>query len=221
MIDLHTWTTPNGHKITLMLEELGLAYRLIPVNLGKNEQFAPDFLRIAPNNRIPALVDHAPAEGGAPLAVFESGAILLYLAEKTGRFLPAGLRGRHECLQWLFWQMGGLGPMAGQAHHFLHAAPEPVPYGVNRYVQEAARLYGVMDRRLAERPYLGGPELSIADFACHPWVAVHAKHRQSLDDFPRVKAWFDGIAARPAVQRAYARAPEINPAARSPLAPAG
>lgn len=220
MIDLHTWTTPNGHKITLMLEELGLPYRLRPVDLTQGAQFAPDFLRIAPNNRIPAIVDHAPADGGAPLSVFESGAILLYLAEKTGRFLPADLRGRQEALQWLFWQMGGLGPMAGQVHHFLHAAPQPLPYAIERYVNEAARLYGVLDRRLADRPFVAGTALSIADFAIHPWVAAHAKHRQDLADFPQVRAWFQRLAERPAVQRAYARAGDIKPGATSPLAPA-
>lgn len=217
MIDLYTWTTPNGHKVSILLEELGLPYRLKPVNLLRGEQFEPDFLRIAPNNRIPALVDHAPAGGGAPLAIFESGAILLYLAEKTGRFLPAELRARHETLQWLFWQMAGLGPMAGQAHHFLHAASESLPYAIERYVQEATRLYGVLDRRLADRPHVAGEALTIADFAIHPWVAVHARHRLDLADFPNVRAWFERLAARPALRRAYARAGEISPGARSPL----
>ena len=168
MIDLYYWTTPNGHKITLFLEEAGLEYRVLPVNIGKGEQFAPAFLRIAPNNRMPAIVDHAPQDGGEPLSLFESGAILLYLAEKTGRFVPEDTRGRAEVLQWLFWQMGGLGPMAGQNHHFRNYAPEKIPYAIDRYVNETNRLYGVLDRRLADRSFVAGPEYTIADMASYP-----------------------------------------------------
>ena len=212
MIDLYYWTTPNGHKITLFLEESGLPYRVHPVNIGRGEQFAPDFLRIAPNNRIPAIVDQAPAEGGAPLSVFESGAILLYLADKTGRFIPQDLRGRNEALQWLFWQMGGLGPMAGQNHHFTQYAPEPVPYAIDRYVKETARLYGVLDKHLADgRDYIAG-DYSIADMACYPWIVPHERQRQDLADFPHLRAWFERIQARPATGRAYALAQTINTA---------
>ena len=210
MIDLYYWTTPNGHKITVFLEEAGLPYRLLPVNIGKGEQFAPEFLKISPNNRIPAIVDQAPADGGAPLSLFESGAILQYLAEKTGRFLPADLRGRSEVMQWLFWQMGGLGPMAGQNHHFGQYAPEPIPYAIDRYVQETARLYGVLDRRLADRDYVAGA-YSIADMAIYPWIVPWEKQGQHLADFPHLQRWFAAMAARPAVQRAYARAEEVNP----------
>lgn len=204
MIDLHYWTTPNGHKITLFLEETGLPYRLLPVNIGRGEQFRPEFLRIAPNNRIPAIVDHAPAGGGEPLPLFESGAILLYLAEKTGQFLPADLRGRHEVLQWLFWQMGGLGPMAGQNHHFTQYAPEPIPYAIDRYVKETARLYGVLNQQLADgRDFIAG-DYSIADMACYPWIVPHERQRQDLADFPHLARWFARIQARPATARAYA-----------------
>jgi GST-like protein len=209
MIDLHYWTTPNGHKVTIFLEEAGLAYRIVPVNISKGDQFQPGFLAIAPNNRIPAIVDHAPADGGGPLSVFESGAILQYLAEKTGQFLPADLRGRTETMQWLFWQMGGLGPMAGQNHHFSQYAPEKIPYAINRYVNETNRLYGVLNKRLADREFIAG-EYSIADMASYPWIVPHARQGQKLEDFPHLKRWFDAIAARPAVQRAYARAAEIN-----------
>lgn len=202
MIDLHYWPTPNGLKIRLFLEESGLPWTPFLVDIGKGEQFQPDFLAIAPNNRIPAIVDHAPADGGAPISVFESGAILLYLAEKTGRFLPTGPRGRVEVNQWLFWQMGGLGPMAGQAGHFRIYAPEPVPYGIERYTREVARLYGVLDKRLADRPFIAG-DYSIADMACYPWIVPHEAHGQNLADFPHLRRWFDTIAARPATQRAY------------------
>ncbi|MEF7616196.1 glutathione binding-like protein [Aquincola sp. MAHUQ-54] len=210
MIDLHYWTTPNGHKISIFLEETGLPYRVVPVNIGKGDQFAPDFLRIAPNNRIPAIVDNAPAEGTEPVSVFESGAILLYLAEKTGQLLPRDLRGRTEVLQWLFWQMGGLGPMAGQNGHFHMAAPEKIPYAIERYVKETARLYGVMNKRLADREYLAG-EYSIADIASYPWIVPHQLHEQRLEDFPHLHRWFQAIQARPAVQRAYALVQKINP----------
>lgn len=211
MLDLYYWTTPNGHKITVFLEESGLPYRLLPINIGKGEQFAADFLRIAPNNRIPAIVDHAPADGGGPLSLFESGAILLYLAEKSGQFLPGDLRGRQEVSQWLFWQMAGLGPMAGQNHHFSGYAPEKIPYAIDRYVKETARLYAVLDRRLADREFIAGA-YSIADMACYPWIVPHEKQSQNLADFPHLQRWFATIQARPAVQRAYRLAEQINPA---------
>ena len=212
MIDLYYWTTPNGHKITLFLEETELPYHIIPVNIGAGDQFKPEFLRIAPNNRIPALVDHAPADGGPPLAVFESGAILLYLAEKTGRFLASNQRERLETLQWLFWQMAGLGPMAGQNHHFRRYAPEPIPYAIDRYVKETNRLYGVLNTRLCDHPFIGGASYSIADMAAYPWIVPHEAQGQSLDDFPHVKRWFESVRDRPATIRAYARAKEINDA---------
>ena len=211
MIDLYYWTTPNGHKVTIFLEEAGLPYRITPVNISKGEQFKPEFLAIAPNNRIPAMVDLAPPNGAATLSLFESGAILLYLAEKTGRFIPADLAGRAEVLQWLFWQMGGLGPMAGQNHHFSQYAPEKLPYAIDRYVNETARLYAVLDRRLADREYMAG-EYSIADMASYPWVVPHKKQGQDMDKFPNLKRWFEAIAERPAVKAAYARAAEINTA---------
>ena len=213
MIDLYYWTTPNGHKIALFLEEAGLPYRIHPINIGKDEQFQPHFLEISPNNRIPAIVDHAPADGGEPLSLFESGAILLYLAEKTGRFIPQDLRGRQDCLQWLFWQMGGLGPMAGQNHHFNRFAPERLPYAIQRYVKETARLYGVLDKRLADRAYVAGGEYSIADMAIYPWIDRHPWQEQNLDDFPNLKRWYLDIQARPATVRAYALVEQVNPAA--------
>jgi GST-like protein len=209
MIDLYYWTTPNGHKLTIFLEEAGLPYRIIPVNISKGEQFKPEFLAISPNNRIPAMVDHAPANGAPSQSLFESGAMLLYLAEKTGRFIPPDTAGRAEVLQWLFWQMGGLGPMAGQNHHFSHYAPEKLPYAIERYVKETGRLYAVLDKRLADRAFIAG-EYSIADMASYPWVVPHQRQGQDLADFPHLKRWFDAIGARPAVQRAYARAAEIN-----------
>ena len=208
MIDLHYWVTPNGHKITIALEELGLPYQIKPVNIGKGDQFKPDFLRISPNNRIPAIVDNAPLGGGEPLAIFESGAILIYLAEKTGRLLPAETRGKFEVLQWLFWQVGGLGPMAGQNHHFVQYAAEKIPYAIDRYVRETARLYRVLDTRLADRPYLA-IDYSIADIACYPWTVPHERQRQNLDEFPNLKRWFATIAQRPAVERAYAVAAQV------------
>jgi GST-like protein len=208
VIDLYFWGTPNGNKITIALEELGLAYRVHPVDINKGEQFEPAFLRISPNNRIPAIVDGAPADGGEPLSIFESGAILTYLAEKTGRLLPADTRGRFEVMQWLFWQVGGLGPMAGQNHHFVQYAPEKIPYAIERYVRETARLYRVMNTRLSDRPYLAG-DYSIADIASYPWVVPHEKQRQNLDDFPNLKRWFATMAARPAVERAYAVARQV------------
>jgi GST-like protein len=211
MIDLYYWTTPNGHKLTIFLEEAGLPYRIIPVNISKGEQFTPEFLAIAPNNRIPAMVDHTPANGAASLSLFESGAMLLYLAEKTGRFLPADLAGRAEVLQWLFWQMGGLGPMAGQNHHFSQYAPEKLPYAIDRYVNETARLYAVLDKRLADREFMAGA-YSIADMASYPWVVPHQRQGQDLNNFPHLKRWFESVAGRPAVKAAYARAAEINTA---------
>ena len=214
MIDLYHWPTPNGWKISIALEELALPYRVVPVNIGRGEQFQPDFLRIAPNNRIPAIVDTAPADGGGPLSVFESGAILLYLAEKTQRLIPQDLRGRQLALQWLFWQMGGLGPMAGQNHHFGQYAPEKLPYAIERYVKETARLYAVLDRHLGEMARAGhdfiAGDYSIADVACYPWVVPHERQQQKLSDFPHLAAWFDRIRNRPSTERAYARAAEIN-----------
>ncbi|MCM2289954.1 MAG: glutathione S-transferase N-terminal domain-containing protein [Sulfuritalea sp.] len=211
MIDLYYWTTPNGHKITMFLEETGLPHRIVPINIGKGEQFAADFLKISPNNRIPAIVDHDPADGGAPLSLFESGAILLYLADKTGQFIASDLRGRNETLQWLFWQMGGLGPMAGQNHHFTQYAPEQIPYAIERYTKETARLYAVLNKRLADREFIAG-DYSIADMASYPWIVPHEKQGQNLDDFPNLKRWFAAIRERPATQRAYALAKQINPA---------
>ena len=212
MIDLYYWTTPNGHKITLFLEETGLPYTIHPINIGKGDQFQSDFLKISPNNRIPAIVDQAPLDGGAPIPVFESGAILMYLAEKTGRFIPSDLRGRVQVLEWLFWQMGGLGPMAGQNHHFSGYAPEPIPYAIERYVKETNRLYGVLDHRLADRPFVAGSEYSIADMACYPWIVPHERQGQKLEDFPNLQRWFEAVAARPATVRAYQKAKEINTA---------
>jgi GST-like protein len=203
MIDLHYWPTPNGHKITLFLEETGLPYRIVPVDIGRGEQFRPEFLAIAPNNRMPAIVDHEPADGGEPVTVFESGAILLFLAEKTGRFIAADLRGRVEVLQWLFWQMGGLGPMAGQNHHFSQYAPEKIPYAIDRYINETNRLYGVLDRRLADRAFVAGQDYSIADMASYPWTVSHERQGQNLADFPNLERWFRAIEARPATIRAY------------------
>jgi len=214
MIDLYYWTTPNGHKITIFLEETGLPYTIWPVNIGKGEQFAPEFLAISPNNRIPAIIDRDPPGGGEPIAVMESGAILLYLAGKTGRFYPADTRGRVEVCQWLFWQMAGLGPMAGQTHHFVHYAPEKVEYAIDRYVRETSRLYGVLNKRLADREYVAG-EYSVADMAAYPWV-IPERQQQDMDKFPHLARWKAAIAARPAVQRAYARAKEINPQAGTP-----
>ena len=209
MIDLHFWTTPNGYKPLLFLEEAGLPHKLVPVNIGRGEQFDPAFLKIAPNNRIPAIVDHEPKDGTGPISLFESGAILLYLAEKTGRFLPADLAGRTEALQWLFWQMGGLGPMAGQNHHFSAYAPEKIPYAIDRYVNETARLYGVLNQRLADREFVAG-DYSIADMASYPWIVPHARQGQDLEDFPHLKRWFDAIAKRPATIRAYERGRALN-----------
>lgn len=208
MIDLHYWPTPNGRKVTIFLEEAGVPYRIVPVDITRGEQFSPAFLAISPNNRMPAIVDHEPKGGGAPISVFESGAILLYLAEKTGRFLPEDARGRYEVIQWLFWQMGGLGPMAGQAHHFRVYSPEKIDYAIKRYTDEVNRLYGVMDKRLSDREYLAG-DYSIADMASWPWVVPWKTQGQNLDDFPHLKRWFEAISSREAVQRARAVGREL------------
>ena len=210
MIDLYYWPTPNGHKITMFLEETGLAYRIVPVDISSGDQFKPEFLAFSPNNRMPAIIDSAPADGGASITVFESGAILVYLAEKAARLLPPDLRGRKAVLEWLFWQVGGLGPMAGQNHHFNRYAPEKIPYAIERYVNETNRLYGVMDRRLATQAYLAGNDYSIADIAAYPWIVPWQMQAQDLAQFPALKRWFDGIAARPATLRAYARAEEFR-----------
>jgi len=211
MIELFYWTTPNGHKITIFLEEAGVPYRIVPVNISKGEQFEPEFLKISPNNRVPAIRDLAPADGGAPISVFESGAILEYLAEKTGKFLPAGPREKYEALQWLYWQMGGLGPMAGQNHHFVTYAPERIPYAMERYIKETGRLYGVLNKRLADREFIAG-DYSIADMASYPWIVPYERQQQRLENFPHLKRWFEAVAARPAVVRAYALAKEVNQA---------
>ena len=205
MIELYYWPTPNGHKATMFLEEAGLDYTIHPVNISAGDQFKPEFLAFSPNNRMPAVIDRAPADGGEAVTVFESGAILLYLAEKTRRFLPTDLRGRKTAIEWLFWQMGGLGPMAGQNHHFGVYAPEKIPYAIDRYVNETNRLYGVMDRRLAARPFLAGDEYSIADMASYPWVVPWKRQQQNLDDFVNLRRWFNSIRDRPATQRAYAK----------------
>jgi GSH-dependent disulfide-bond oxidoreductase len=209
MIELYYWTTPNGHKITIFLEEAELPYRIVPVNISKGEQFKPEFLAISPNNRMPAIVDLNPKDSRAPVSVFESGAILVYLAEKIGRYLPNSFRDRVEVLEWLFWQMGGLGPMAGQNHHFAHYAPEKIPYAIDRYVKETNRLYGVLNKRLANREFVAG-RYSIADMAIYPWIVPYERQGQNLDEFPDLKRWFNAMRDRPAVKSAYARAKEIN-----------
>jgi GST-like protein len=209
MIELHYWTTPNGHKIVIALEELGLPYRIVPVNISAGEQFKPDFLRISPNNRMPAIVDNEPDDAEGPLSIFESGAILEYLADKSGRLLPQSRRKRFEVLQWLYWQVAGLGPMAGQNHHFVHYAPERIPYATERYINECNRLYGVLDRRLAGRDFISG-DYSIADIASFPWIRLHDRQSQDLADFPNIARWFETISPRPAVVRAYEIADVIN-----------
>ncbi|MGJ4728297.1 glutathione binding-like protein [Luteimonas sp. SDU101] len=222
MIDLHYWPTPNGHKITLLLEELaeagaGLEYTIRPVNIGQGDQFRAEFLAISPNNKMPAIVDHAPADGGAPLSVFESGAILLYLAGKTGRFLPADPRTRTTTLEWLFWQMAGLGPMTGQYGHFHVYAPEQIDYAKKRYAGEVNRLLGVLDHRLEGRRYIAGDEYTIADMAAYPWIGVYDKAPIDLSPYPEVMRWQAAIAARPATRRAYALAREVNPDLGKPM----
>jgi GSH-dependent disulfide-bond oxidoreductase len=223
MIDLHYWPTPNGWKVSIMLEECGLPYTLKPVNIGRGEQFTEEFLAISPNNRMPAIVDHDPPGGGAPLAVFESGAILIYLAEKTGRFLSSDLRGRHATLQWLMWQMGGLGPMAGQNGHFLLYAPEKIPYALERYSKEVNRLYGVLDAQLARTgAYVAGSEYSIADMAIFPWIRTHKAQQIALAEFAQVERWYNELFERPAAKRGLAlgkelRLPKMDDEARKAL----
>lgn len=219
MIDLYYWPTPNGWKISIMLEECALPYRLVPINIGRGEQFGPEFLAISPNNRMPAIVDSAPPDGGAPVPVFESGAILIYLAEKTGRFLPSDLRSRSQVLQWLMWQMGGLGPMAGQNGHFLLYAPEPVPYALDRYGKEVDRLYGVLERRLEHTgAHVGGADYSIADMAIFPWVRTHKAQQVALARFPHVLRWYNRVFERPAVLRGLALGKELRASTLTPQA---
>ena len=213
MIELHYWPTPNGHKITMFLEETGIAYTIKPVNINKGEQFDPPFLAIAPNNRMPAIVDDDPVAGGRPISVFESGAILMYLAQKHRVLRPDDVRGQVEVMQWLFWQVANLGPMAGQNHHFVGYVGEPIPYAIDRYVNETGRLYAVLNKRLRDRRYVAGDEYTIADIACYPWIVPHQRQRQSLDDFPDLKRWFEAIRARPATERAYALGPKYRAAA--------
>jgi GSH-dependent disulfide-bond oxidoreductase len=221
MIEVYSWATPNGHKVHIMLEECGLPYRVIPIDIGAGDQFKPEFLAISPNNKIPAIVDpHGPE--GAPISMFESGAILLYLASKTGKLMPEAITARYEMLQWLMFQMGGVGPMLGQTHHFRIYAPEKIPYAVDRYTNEAKRLYGVMDRRLAKSKYIAGPAYSIADIAIFPWLRSWKSQGIDWNDYPHLKGWFDEIAARPAVQRgvevlASQRKPLVGDAAREVL----
>lgn len=222
MIQLHYWPTPNGHKVTLLLEELaesghGLEYVIKPVDIGKGDQFKPDYLAISPNNKMPAIVDTSPADGGASISVFESGAILLYLAEKTGKFIPSDIRGRKTVLEWLFWQVGGLGPMTGQYGHFNVYARQKIPYAIERYGSETQRLLGVLDKQLAGRAFIAGDDYSIADMACHPWINPHAPAPLDLAAFAQVQRWHEAIAARPAVQRAYALAKQVNPDAGKPM----
>ena len=212
MITVYSWATPNGHKVHIMLEECGLPYRTVAVDIGAGDQFKPEFLAISPNNKIPALVD-TDGPGGKPIALFESGAILLYLAAKTGRFLPEDLAARYEVLQWLMFQMGGVGPMLGQAHHFRLYAPEKIPYAIDRYTNEARRLYGVMDKRIAKKRYIGGDEYGIADMAVFPWLRSWKNQGIDWNDFPNLKGWFDEIAARPAVVRGV----EVLAAQRKPF----
>lgn len=210
MLDLYYWPTPNGHKITIFLEETSLPYQIKEVHIGKGDQFTPEFLQISPNNKIPALVDHEPRDGKGPLSIFESGAILLYLAEKTGQFLPTDLRSRYQTLQWLFWQMAGLGPMAGQNHHFTQYSDQKIPYAIERYVKETSRLYAVLNKQLKDREFIAD-DYSIADMACYPWIVSHDKQQQTLSDFPHLERWFEAIAKRPAVRRAYEIGARIKP----------
>jgi len=213
MIELYYWPTPNGHKVTMFLEEVGLDYAIHPINISAGDQFKPEFLRFSPNNRMPAIIDTEPADQGKAVTVFESGAILLYLAEKTGQFLPQDLRGRKTVTEWLFWQMGGLGPMAGQNHHFGMYAPEKLPYAIARYVNETNRLYGVLDRRLGDHRYVAGEAYTIADMAAYPWIVPWKRQQQDLDSFPHLRRWFDEIRERPATHRAYSKAePFTQPA---------
>ncbi len=219
MIELHSWPTPNGMKIAVFLEEAAIPHKVFPVNIQRGEQFAPDFLAISPNNRIPAIRDLDPADGGAPISVFESGAILLYLAEKTGRFGGTDLRSITTVLQWLMWQVGGLGPMLGQNGHFNIYATEKIPYAMERYVSESRRLYGVLDRQLAGRAYIAG-DYSIADMACYPWIVPNAAHQIGIENYPNVAAWFERVKARPAVAKAYAEKDAIYPEGDAPMSDA-
>ncbi len=203
MIDVYFWPTPNGYKVTVMLEEIGLRYKVIPVNIGKGDQFKPEFLKISPNNKMPAIVDHE-GPGGEPLAMFESGAILMYLAEKSGKLMPSDTRGKYSVIQWLMFQMGTVGPMLGQAHHFRRYAPEKLEYAIQRYTNEASRIYNVIDKRLSEAAYLAGADYSIADIATYPWLVPHSMQGQSLDDYPHLKRWYEEIRNRPATQRGFA-----------------
>ena len=209
MIDVYFWMTPNGYKVTIALEELGMPYNVIPINIGKGDQFKPEFLKVSPNNKIPAIVDHD-GPGGKPIPLFESGAILIYLAEKSGKLMPKEARGRYNVLEWLMFQMASVGPMLGQAHHFRRYAPEQIQYAIDRYTNEAKRIYNVIDKRLAEAPYLAG-DYSIADIATYPWLRPHKWQGQQLEDFPHLKRWLESVRARPAVVRAYDKAKEINP----------
>lgn len=209
MIELYYWTTPNGHKIAIFLEESDQVYTIYPINISKGDQFQPSFLQIAPNNRIPAIVDREPTDGGDPISVFESGAILQYLAEKTGKFLSPDRRVRIQTMEWLFWQVGGLGPMLGQNHHFIQYAPEKIPYAIQRYLKETERLYRVLNQQLSNREYIVG-EYSIADMAAYPWVVPHQNQQIDLNNFPNIKRWFESIQRRPAVARAYAKAKAID-----------
>jgi GST-like protein len=204
MIELHYWPTPNGHKITMFLEEAGLPYEIKAVNIGRGDQFKPEYLKISPNNKMPAIVDTDPLGGGKPLSIFESGAILQYLAEKSGKFMPVSTRERYVVMEWLFWQVGGLGPMLGQNHHFNNYAPEKIPYAIDRYVNETHRLYGVLNSRLDGRAFIAGTDYSIADMAAYPWIVPYESQGMTLEEFPHLKRWFEGIRARPATQRAYA-----------------
>ena len=221
MIEVYSWATPNGHKVHIMLEETGLPYRVTPVNIGAGDQFAPEFLAISPNNKIPAIVD-PDGPDGKPISVFESGAILVYLAGKTGRFLPGDVRGRYRVLEWLMFQMGSIGPMLGQTHHFRVYAPEKLPYPIDRYTNEARRLYGVMDKRLGSARYIAGDEYTIADIAIFPWLRSWKNQGIDWNDYPHLKGWFDEIAGRPAVQRgvevlAHLRKPLVDDKAREVL----
>ena len=217
MIDLYYWPTPNGHKITLFLEEAGLPYTIRPVDIGKGDQFQPEFLAFSPNNKMPAIIDHAPADGGAPVSVFESGAILLYLANKTGRFFGSEVRQKVEVNQWLMWQVAGQGPMTGQYGHFTTYAPEKIDYAIDRYTREVQRLLGVLDRRLAGRDFIAGDDYSIADMAAYPWINPYTKAPLDLEPYPHLRRWHAAIAARPATRRAYALTKQVNPDAGKPL----
>ncbi len=211
MYDLYYWTTPNGHKVTMFLEEAGVDYKVIPVNIGKGEQFTAEFLKISPNNRIPALVDHEPGSGKDKISLFESGAMLLYLAEKHGAFIPSQVKGRSNVLQWLFWQMANLGPMAGQNHHFVTYLDEEIPYAVKRYVGEVSRLYAILDKQLADNEFICGQQYTIADMASYPWIVPHKRQRQHLEEFENLSRWFEQIRNRPATVRAYEVAKQVNP----------